>query len=307
MKKLLKFIVCFTVLLSFSLLAAEEGKEEVKAEIKDEGSAVAKEQETIDFNKIKQVLKNDQLETQVIKKETETKKIVEEKKKVDVSRFNVPPREEMWTFLSEYWLVKNAPVLKWDFQKPDYGLNESFAAFLEKMGHFEKKFKILMVDTPNVYHFALPSNPGETIFLLSLPFVRTMDLSKQEICLLLFEDYLRLRLGYFEKMVSSKSLQELIGGNFNEKKLDKKVFEEVFKKYDEIILDTGFNFEQQFEVTRQMNEVLKTDLSVWNSYVQLLKKIDDLLKGNVLYSKYSKIYPSPELQLGWLLPKENKL
>jgi len=289
--------ICVLLFLNLTLLAIAS----------EETSPAVKEQETIDFTKIKEVIKNDQLENQVVKKETEVKLVVEEKKKVDLSRFNIPPREELWTFLSEFWLVKNAPVLKWDFQKPDYGLSDYFAAFLEKRGHFEKKFKILMIDTPNVYHFALPSNPGETIFLLSLPFIRTMDLSKQEICLLLFEDFLRLRLGYFEKMASSKNLDEIIGGNFSDKKLDKKIFAEVFKRYDEIIFDAGFSFEQQFEVTRQMNEVLKADLPLWNSYVQLIKKIDELLKSNVLYSKYSKIYPSPELQLGWLLPKESKL
>ncbi len=267
----------------------------------------AKEQETIDFKQIKQVLKNDQLEIQAQKKTEEVKKVVEEKKKVDTSRFNIPPREEFWSFFSEFWLVKNAPVLKWDIQKPDYGLHESFASFLERMGHFEKKFKILIVDTPNVYHFALPSNPGETIFLLSLPFMRTLDLSKQEISLLLFEDYLRMKMGYFEKAVTNKAIQELLGANFSEKKLEKKVFDDALKKYDEIIFDTGFNFEQQFEITNQMNTILRNDLALWNSYISLLKKIDDLVKENVLYNKYSKIYPSPELQLGWLLPKEKKI
>lgn len=290
-----KSLLCLTTLCLFSVgfsLAAEEE---------------AKEQETIDFKQIKQVLKNDQLEIQAQKKTEEVKKVVEEKKKVDTSRFNIPPREEFWSFFSEFWLVKNAPVLKWDIQKPDYGLQESFASFLEKMGHFEKKFKILIVDTPNVYHFALPSNPGETIFLLSLPFMRTLDLSKQEISLLLFEDYLRVKMGYFEKSVTSKAIQDLLGTNFSEKKLEKKVFEDALKKYDEIIFDTGFNFEQQFEITNQMNTILRNDLTLWNSYVSLLKKIDDLVKENVLYNKYSKIYPSPELQLGWLLPKEKKI
>lgn len=297
MRKRLSYMICACLALSVSSFAEEE-----KAEM----PAAAKEQETIDFKQIKQVLKNDQLEAQAEKKTEEVKKVVEEKKKVDVSRFNSPPREEFWSFFSEYWLIKNAPVLKWDIQKPDFGINDSYAAFLEKMGHYEKKFKILIVDTPNIYHFALPSNPGETIYLLSLPFIRTLDLSKQEISLLLFEDYLRLKMGYFEKFVSSKSLQDQLGANFSEKKIDKKPFEEALKKYDELIFDSGFNFEQQFEITNQMNGILKSDMGLWNSYVQLVKKIDDLVKGNVLYAKYSKIYPSPELQLGWLLPKEKR-
>jgi len=42
---------------------------------------------------------------------------------------------------------------------------------------------------------------------------------------------------------------------------------------------------------------------MWNTYLSLLSKIDELTKNNVLYKKYSQIYPSPELQLNWLKPK----
>lgn len=44
--------------------------------------------------------------------------------------------------------MKNAQVLGWDFEKPDYGLDASFKETMEKLGFYQKKFKILLLNTP---------------------------------------------------------------------------------------------------------------------------------------------------------------
>ena len=205
------------------------------------------------------------------------------------------------------WLVKNAPILKWDFEKVDFGLEHSFSKFLETMGIYEKKFKILIVNTPTITHMGIPGSNGEYIFLLSLPFMRKLDLSKLEISLIMFEDYLRVENQYLQKFVLTKELKQMLGKNFHNKKFDKKVIFDVVKKYDNFILDKGFSFKQQFEVTKSMSRYLKDDLKLWNSYYQMIVKIDDLIKTNVLYKEYLKIYPSPEIQMNWLRPKTKKL
>lgn len=261
----------------------------------------------LDFNSIKSVLKNDFLTEEARKNKAQRDQKNQKKFEKKRNLYNVPDRSDFWTFFSEYWLVKNAPILKWDFEKPDYALDDSFKFFLEKLGYYEKKFRILLVNTPNITHFALPSNPNEYLFIVSVPFIRTLDLTKLEISLMLFEDMLRADNGYFVKYVSTNELRQLVGKNFFGKKINLKTLKKLATKYDEIIFDKGFNFQQQFTVTKKMDHILKTDLQLWNMYYKMLQKVDDLVKSNVLYKKYNQIYPSPELQMNWLRPKKSVL
>lgn len=271
----------------------------------EEKTLAEKEGELLDFNSIKQILKNDGLDQSANKKQ----KVIFQAKTERIERttrmFDIPQKDEMMGFISELWLVKNAPILKWDFQKPDYGLDQSFALFLERMGHFEQRFKILLLNGPNITHFAIPGFKGEIIFLLSQPFIRTLDLSKLEISLLLYEDYLRFKANYFLEKIEEKELTALLGGNFEKKKFDRSIVDKVLQRYDSALLDKGFTFNQQYSITVKMGDLLKSDMKLWNSYVNMIKKIDDLVKSNLMYSKYTEIYPSPELQLGWLLPKKS--
>jgi hypothetical protein len=299
------------ILLLFSLVSTMPNAQEVDAK-----GAEAKAQEDkgldpmvapIEFDKIKDVIQKDRLGSEVVKKKAVIKKKLRKRNIRKVEKYNIPDNDEFWSFFSEYWLVKNATVLRWDFKKPDYGLDESFKKFLETLGIFEVRYKILLVNTPDINHFALPSNDDEYIFLLSVPFIRTLDLSKLEISLLLFEDYLRVKNGYFKKYASVPGLENFIGGNFYQKDFNVSLLEKVARKYDDIIYDKGFNFKQQFDVTLRMSAILKGNAKWWNGYYLMLGKIDNLVKTNVLYQKYLKIYPSPELQLSWLRPKKKKV
>jgi len=222
-------------------------------------------------------------------------------------KFDIPNEKSIWSFLSEVWLIQNASIVKWDFKKPDYGIETTFKTFLEDNGYYEKTIKILLVNTPNITHMAIPANKGEYIFLLSVPFIRTLDLSKLEISILLFEDFIRVKKGYFKNYVTTTKMKELFGSNFQGKKLNLKEFKTLFKRYDDLIYAKGFTFQQQFEVTKAVSSILKGNLKLWNLYFGVLKKIDDLIKTNILYDNYVKIYPSPELQINWLKPKRTVL
>tara|TARA_R110002072_G_scaffold1989_2_gene16288 strand:- start:13433 stop:14323 length:891 start_codon:yes stop_codon:yes gene_type:complete len=273
--------------------------------LSQEKSKSKSSQDIVNFENIQDVLKNDKLSNEVDKKIKKKIKKKKNNKLKEIRKFNVPNESSFWTFMSEYWLIKNVIFLKWDFRKPDYGLVKTFQEFLEQMGIFELKFKILLLNTPEIAHFALPSDKNEIIFLLSVPFIRTLDLSKLEISLLMFEDYLRWKEGYAKDYIKTPELSKLIGSNFHGKKLDKKTLKKALEKYDEITSDKGFNYQQQFKVTSTMSKILKSDLKLWNSYFRMIQKIDNLVKTNILYQKYLKIYPSPEMQINWLKPKTN--
>jgi len=266
----------------------------------------AKDKELLDFSSIKDIIKKDGLEGELKKKEEQKRVYLDQKKLADMKKFNVPTEDVFWNMFSELWLVKNAPVLKWDFHKPDFELEKSLTSLLETQGHFEKKIKILLLDSTEVIHAALPSNDQEFIFVLSLPFIRTLDLSKVEISLILFEDFLRARKGYFKNYVTSKELEAYMGTNFSGKPFNKTLINECLAKYNNVLFEKGFSFQDQFEVTKEMDAFLKSDLKMWNTYLTLLEKIDGLTKSNALYKKYGQIYPSPELQLNWLKPKQTR-
>lgn len=288
-------IVGLLLLLAGTVVASdvELPKEEKKEETKD----------LLDFSSIKDIIKKDGLEGELKKKQDEKRKYLDDKKLKEMKRFNVPNQDVFWSFFSELWLVKNATFLKWDVHKPDFELEKSFTAFLEGQGHYEKKIKILLLDSTEITHAALPSNADEVILLLSLPFIRTLDLSKVEISLILFEDYIRMRKGYFKNYILTKELGNYLGSNFSGKSFDKKLIDAHLKKYNQVLFEKGFSFQEQFETTKEVDVLLKSDLKIWNTYLAMLEKIDNLTKTNMLYKKYSQIYPSPELQLSWLKPK----
>lgn len=266
-----------------------------------------KELEVVDFKSIKKVLKEDGLTGAVDEKKMQVKALKKVQKTAEQSRTFYPGEDELWGFISEYWLVKNAQLLKWDFTKPDYGLDASFKSLLEKLGFYQKRFKILLLDTPGLVRTTLPGPKGEPIYLISVPFMRALDLSKLEISLLLLEDYFRQEAGYFKKNVATEKLKKLAGTNFQGAKPDLSMVEEVLKKYDNQVKNKGYTFQEQFEVTKKMDAYLKGTPELWNSYFRMLGKINQFVKGNAQYKEYVRLFPSPEMQQKWLSPEEKVL
>lgn len=266
-----------------------------------------KELELVNFKSVKKVLQKDGLSESVKIKEKKVEAMKKEQSAVEKSRYLYPTQDELWGFISEYWLVKNAQLLQWDFQKPDYGLEKSFSTILENMGFYQKKFKILLLNNPSIVRAGLPGSEGEMILLLSVPFIRSLDLSKLEISLLLLEDYFRLEQGYFKTAVETEKLKTLPGTSFHNSKPDMAMIQEVLKKYDNQINEKGFTFQQQFEVTKKMDSFLKSNPEMWNVYFRMLGKIDRMVKTNHQYKDYVRLYPSPEMQVKWLSPPEKVL
>jgi hypothetical protein len=266
-----------------------------------------KELEVVNFKSIKKVLEKDGLSQAAEQKKVQVAVMKKEQVNLDQGRYNYPSEDELWGFMSEYWLVKNAQILGWDFEKPDYGLESSFRSTLQTLGFVQKKFKILLVNTPTLVRTSLPGNDGEMILLLSVPFIRSLDLSKLEISLMFLEDYFRLEAGYFKNQVASEKMKKLAGTSFYGQKPDLTMIEELMKNYHKQIYEKGFTFQQQFEVTKKMDSFLKSNPELWNVYFRLLGKLQSFLKVNVQYKDYVKLFPSPEMQLKWISPEDKVL
>lgn len=311
-----KLIYCFLFFATTSLLAqdptptavaepvvtaqAAETSSLAKTEAKTQEE---KELETVNFNTLKKVLKNDKLEKEVEKKKEKVDLLQVERKEQQLNRYFFPVYEDFWNFLSELWLIKNVQDLKWDFEKPEYGLIETVANTFRNHGVIEKKIKILILNSSHLPHFALPANPGEAIFLISLPFIRSMDLTKQEIAILLLEDYVRMEQGYLMKQIETKELKEVLGKNYSGKDFNPKIIQTILDNLNQFIAKKGFSFQEQYELTKKMDTLLKSNQEHWNAYVQLLNKIDRLVKTNLIFENQLKLYPSPEMQIKWISPQ----
>lgn len=270
-------------------------------------SVEEKRGEELKFNEIQKVLKNDFLEKNAQNRQRRFEEIKSQRESKNTRLYDYPQEKDIWSFLAEIWLIRNVDKLKWNFEKPDYGLRYTLERTFEKFGYIEKKIKLLLINTPEVTHFCIPGDRDEYIFLLSVPFIRTMDLTKREISILLFEDYIRQEKGYFKKYAYGDDLKKVLGKNFRNDGVNLAPIDETLKKMSYFIFEKGFSFQQQFEVTKSVSSLLKSDLNYWNSYLSLLGKIDNLIKNNELYKDYTKKYPSPELQLKWILPKKKVL
>jgi hypothetical protein len=266
-----------------------------------------KELELVNFKSIKKVLQEDGLSQAAQQKKKQVKVMKSEMKNLDKGRYEYPTEDELWGLVSEYWLVKNAQLLGWDFEKPDYGIDSAFSTVLESLGFYQKKFKILLVNTPTMVRASLPGSEGEMILILSVPFIRSLDLSKLEISLLLLEDYFRLENNYFKKSVTTEKLKKLAGTSFYGSTPDMSMVEELLKKYNSQVHKKGYSFQQQFETTKKMDAFLKSNPPLWNAYFRLLGKLQSFLKVNIQYKEYLKLYPSPEMQLKWISPEEKVL
>ena len=117
-------------------------------------------------------------------------------------------------------------------------------------------------------------------------------MSKQEISLILLEEYLRLKLNLLHQKISKKVTKVEVK--------NRNSFEEYWGILDEEIIKIGFSFQEQFNLTKETVNYIKQDAKISEMYQRLNDKIKLLIEGESQYSFYSKIYPSPDLKETWL-------
>lgn len=288
----------FIILLLLSYISAAQDKHEIKKQVE-------KEIELVDFNSIKDVLKSDHLDKNVKAKISKVKKIRQKRLEKKMSRFNIPETQDFWMIASETWLVKNVSVLKWNFVKPEYGIEKRVKELFKQLGIINVNFKILLLNTSAVAHQYLPYRDNELLALISVPFIRSLNLSQLEISLLVLEEYVRSREKMIQKKILSKKLSAYIGKNFYKKRaIDFKPFKNVLKKYDSLVFEKGYTFQEQYETTKQLKRLLAGENKIKKSYIALLQKIDNLINSDPDYKEYVRFYPSPQVQINWLLGKK---
>ncbi len=269
----------------------------------EKGSVEAKELEIIDFSTIKNVLEHDQLSEVARKKIKRLKKIKAAKEQRKLETYSVPDGDLFWQIASELWLVKNATLLKWNFVKPDYGIDTFSQKVFKQLGIINFEYKVLLLNTSAISHFYLPYG-NKLLVILSVPFMRSLNLTQSEIAILLVEEYLRSKEHYFEQHVMSDKLQTYIGRSYmQEKKIDYRPFEKLLSRYDNLIFLQAYSFQEQYRITKKMRILLGGEGKLKKAYISLLEKIANLVESDPDYKEYVKFYPSPRVQLNWFIGK----
>ena len=304
-----KFIILFIFLVSFftenqnlliSNSIAADNESMATTETKNE-----KKSEEL-FPNLEELIKKDKLEKSLAEKNAIQKKIESEIKKEEEKKEYFPKLNESWSLISEYYLVKNISKIPWDFEKPDYGIIVPFQFLLERLGYLNVKVKILLLNTPIIPHAALPSNRGEFILLISIPFIRSMDLSKIEISLLLLSDFLRALDGEFINKINLDEKDQQVFGNVINEKIDMSVIYKILKRYDEVLFKIGFADKNNSLVKEKLDPILKPYPELWATYIKLLNKIQNLISQDNLYSHYHEIYGSPKNMIELIDPTKKK-
>ncbi len=267
---------------------------------------VESELEGVNFGALEEILEKDKLSTHVKKKLKAVKKVQELREKEMEEKKYYPSSQDFLPFLTQMWLVKNAAILKWDFEKPEYGIAQHLSEVLRKVGLIKRQYKILIINTDLLPSFALPTEKGSGYLLLSLPFMKTLDLSKNEISLLLLQDILRMDGAYLEKTLKETGLFEKVGKKMTEDEPNVSFVSDLLAHYSKNVFEVGVNFQQQFEVTKQMDNLLKGHENLRKSYLSLLNKISEMDTQSDLFKNYNKLFPTAKMQLEWLQPSRSK-
>ena len=131
-----------------------------------------------------------------------------------------------------------------------------------------------------------------------------MDVTKQEIALLVLEELVRSR-----KYKNIDDLEDRIGTyprlkNGRNYKKDVNAFvRKAFKVYDELVYNYKSNFKEEYAVHTILMNSLASEQKLLNSYLNLQKKINRLIRDDHLFSNYPNVYPSPELRIRWMTKK----
>jgi len=122
----MKTLVALLFILNVSAQEVNELSNSIKTQPKVKLLQEEKEQNLMDYSNIKSVLKKDGLKKFKDKKSKNVEEIKQVKTEIELAKYNYPASDDFWSFMSEYWLVKNAQVLQWDFSKPKYGIAKAF-------------------------------------------------------------------------------------------------------------------------------------------------------------------------------------
>ncbi len=248
---------------------------------------------------IQKILQNDLLDASAQDQFDQFQAAKRQQKERLKQRYLFPPASEFWNIFSEYWLVKRMTFLKWDYPTAHLGLESTLHQTFQQIDLPYQSFKILLVQTTDIGHIALPSSLNQPIFILSEPFLRAAGLSTEEAVALLITDWLRLKQKRFETYVSTRKLRKLLGTNFYPSSLDRRVMEKSLKRYDDFMNKKRFSYQDQFFVIKSLKARTQKHPKILKALVSGLRKIKRLTNINLVYQSYKRLYPLLESQIYW--------
>jgi hypothetical protein len=254
----------------------------------------------VNFTQLEEIIKNDKLDKELVQKNKILEAIKKKQKLIEGKKYFYPPKEQFVSMLSDLWLVQNAILLKWDFEHADLGITAKFSKLMENMGYQKKQITLLLSDSTSVFHLSLPTRSSHFYLLLSLPFIQSMNLTTSEIATLLFEEVIRFESNELSNTLSSDPVWQLAGQQMKDQKPNVNLINQYLSTMSNQLLTKGYTFQQQYEVTQKVRQLLKTNAVYYAAYISLLKKKVELVKNNKEFKQYTALYPSPEMQLQWI-------
>lgn len=244
-------------------------------------------------NKLKEILKNDHIKQGA--KRSQVQKKVKQTQKMKGSK-GIVGKSDLRKVIKNLWLIRNNFVLKWDKKLPDYGLKDTISEIFLAFGVKGFKYKVLFVHTNLITHQMIQVSGKEFIFIVSKVFAEQLDLSKQEISLLLLESYVRATNDMHRTNFREFSPKK--GENLKEK--INQYIEENLKHMDSEIFNYQGSFESEDIVLKNIFNGLSSKKNFLKIYKRMLGKINELLRNDARFKYFSSRFPSPEIKLNWL-------
>lgn len=285
--------------------------------------------EELNFGELQSLLERDQLNKNKVEKNKILEKVNKYREKLEKERSFFPPKDVFWSNLYHLWIARQSGLLQWKQPIADLGIVNSFANFLKSLGISFRKIEMLLIFSLHPKHLSMPTPPKEYFFILSYPFLQRMDLTLQEINLLLLEELVRtdlkqphqfidhaMELHPKGKQISSAFLKPIdlsstIISVKNKKNTNKK--DVITSQALSEIVDAGMEVISQYlqhngkdasmhkEATLEVKKIIGARADLLKAYrVMLEKKQQLILRYHKDYGDYAKTGAAPGLQLEWL-------
>jgi hypothetical protein len=257
-------------------------------------------EEKSDFKELKEILKKDELLENFTKKQKAKKVKKAVKKMLAVQDEFFPDKKSFWEIYPEYWVAKNAAILKWNFERVDMGVSLHTQKILNQVGILEKNLKVLFLNSSFIPHLSFSNTENQFLILISLPFIKAMDLTKNQISLLIIEEVLRAQRLHLEQVLIEKDQKVMYQKKIAKLEEVTSFINQLDEKFMKFLKSQGFSFQMLYEVTLEMKNILASHPILLKDYKELCEKKKSLVINSKDFKFYSRLYPSPEMQLKWL-------
>ena len=247
------------------------------------------------------------IQSDFLTKEIELKNSFQDKKLESLyvqkkQSFKYPSYDDFWRFTFEYWMVKNAKYLKWDQSIANEEFNQELRSLFQSTNIKIKKFKVFILPTSWISHFAIPKGNSEFYFFISQQFIKEAALKSSQAAIVLFDDYIKLKNGFLMKFLQDTDFVKKLGKDFYlNKQPDIPGFEKLVEKISYFFRFYGYQFNHAFESyqdIKSMGDKSNKELisRFQKTYSQVYQSRDRLMKK---FPRIEGLYPSIMMYHSW--------